>query len=67
MAAEIATVPESTRLSLCTIGDLILDVVVLPDRPLAPEPTRRRRSASPRAVRPRTLQPGRVLWAPATA
>ena len=37
MSAEIATVPESTRLSLCTIGDLILDVVVLPDRPLAPD------------------------------
>ena len=37
MDAESITVEESRPLSVCTIGDLILDVVVLPDRPLAPD------------------------------
>ncbi len=37
MAAESAAVPERTPPSICTIGDLILDVIVLPDRPLAPD------------------------------
>jgi ribokinase len=32
-----ATVDEHRPLSICTIGDLILDVVVLPDGPLAPD------------------------------
>jgi sugar/nucleoside kinase (ribokinase family) len=34
---ESATVEETRPLSICTIGDLILDVVVLPDGPLAPD------------------------------
>lgn len=37
MAAESAAVHERARVSVCTIGDLILDVIVLPDRPLAPD------------------------------
>ena len=37
MAAESAAAHERSPLSICTIGDLILDVVVLPDRPLAPD------------------------------
>jgi len=37
MAAETAWVHAGTPPSICTIGDLILDVVVLPDRPLAPD------------------------------
>jgi ribokinase len=35
MNPESATVEASRPLSICTIGDLILDVVVLPDSPLA--------------------------------
>jgi ribokinase len=31
------TTTQSGQLSLCTIGDLILDVIVLPDGPLAPD------------------------------
>lgn len=37
MEAESACVEDSGPLSVCTIGDLILDVVVLPERPLAPD------------------------------
>ena len=37
MAAESAAVHERTPLSICTIGDLILDVIVLPERPLVPD------------------------------
>ena len=37
MEAESATAQKRRPLSVCTIGDLILDVVVLPDRPLAPD------------------------------
>jgi ribokinase len=37
MESEIAAVSESRPLSICTIGDLILDVIVLPDAPLAPD------------------------------
>jgi len=37
MDAAGTTDEHTWRLSLCTIGDLILDVVVLPDRPLAPD------------------------------
>jgi len=37
MAAENAAVHERAPVSVCTIGDLILDVIVLPDRPLAPD------------------------------
>jgi hypothetical protein len=37
MEAESACVEDRRPLSVCTIGDLILDVVVLPDRPLAPD------------------------------
>ena len=37
MAHERAAVREGSPPSICTIGDLILDVVVLPDRPLAPD------------------------------
>ena len=37
MAAESAAVHERAPMSVCTIGDLILDVIVLPDRPLAPD------------------------------
>jgi ribokinase len=37
MAAESAAVHERAPVSVCTIGDLILDVIVLPDRPLAPD------------------------------
>lgn len=37
MEAESACVEDSRPLSVCTIGDLILDVVVLPDRPLEPD------------------------------
>jgi ribokinase len=37
MAAESAAVHERTLLSICTIGDLIFDVIVLPDRPLVPD------------------------------
>lgn len=32
-----ATADEATPRSICTIGDLVLDVVVLPDGPLAPD------------------------------
>jgi sugar/nucleoside kinase (ribokinase family) len=32
-----ATGEETTPLTVCTIGDLILDVIVLPDAPLAPD------------------------------
>jgi ribokinase len=35
MAAESAVVHKRAPVSVCTIGDLILDVIVLPDRPLA--------------------------------
>jgi ribokinase len=35
MDTESATVDQSRPLSICTIGDLILDVIVLPDGPLA--------------------------------
>ena len=37
MEAESANAQKRRPLSVCTIGDLILDVVVLPDRPLAPD------------------------------
>ena len=37
MDPERASAADSRALSVCTIGDLILDVVVLPDRPLAPD------------------------------
>jgi ribokinase len=37
MAPEQATVDAHGPPSICTIGDLILDVVVLPDEPLAPD------------------------------
>jgi ribokinase len=37
MAAESGAVREPTSPLICTIGDLILDVIVLPDRPLAPD------------------------------
>ena len=37
MELEGATVDERRPRSICTIGDLILDVVVLPDAPLAPD------------------------------
>src|SRR5580698_9044702 len=37
MALEQATVDGDEPPSICTIGDLILDVVVLPDAPLAPD------------------------------
>jgi ribokinase len=37
MAAESAAVHERTLPSICTIGDLIFDVIVLPDRPLVPD------------------------------
>lgn len=37
MNPEDATAAETGPLSICTIGDLILDVVVLPDGPLAPD------------------------------
>jgi ribokinase len=37
MAAESAAVHEPLSPSICTIGDLILDVIVLPDRPLVPD------------------------------
>jgi ribokinase len=37
MAAESAAVHERTPPSICTIGDLIFDVIVLPDRPLVPD------------------------------
>jgi sugar/nucleoside kinase (ribokinase family) len=37
MAAENAAAHERAPVSVCTIGDLILDVIVLPDRPLAPD------------------------------
>ena len=37
MDPESATVDKTKPLSICTIGDLILDVVVLPDGPLAPD------------------------------
>jgi ribokinase len=37
MAAESAVVHERAPVSVCTIGDLILDVIILPDRPLAPD------------------------------
>jgi len=37
MQAEPAIAELNTPPSICTIGDLILDVVVLPDRPLAPD------------------------------
>jgi sugar/nucleoside kinase (ribokinase family) len=35
--SQSATGEEDSRLSICTIGDLILDVVVLPDGELAPD------------------------------
>jgi ribokinase len=35
--AETATLEENRPPSICTVGDLILDVVVLPDVPLAPD------------------------------
>ena len=34
---EGAAAPRTEPLSLCAIGDLILDVIVLPDRPLVPD------------------------------
>ncbi len=37
MEAESANAQKRRPLSVCAIGDLILDVVVLPDRPLAPD------------------------------
>jgi len=37
MDPESTTAVQSGPLSICTIGDLILDVVVLPDGPLAPD------------------------------
>jgi ribokinase len=37
MARESSTADDSSPLSICTIGDLILDVLVLPDGPLAPD------------------------------
>ena len=37
MEPESATADETGPLSICTIGDLILDVVVLPHAPLAPD------------------------------
>ncbi len=37
MQPDTAADDESRRLSICTLGDLILDVVVLPDAPLAPD------------------------------
>jgi ribokinase len=37
MEPERATVEDSSTPSICTIGDLILDIVVLPDRPLEPD------------------------------
>jgi ribokinase len=37
MGVESAAVDERTPLFICTIGDLILDVIVLPERPLAPD------------------------------
>jgi sugar/nucleoside kinase (ribokinase family) len=37
MGRERKPAVERPRVSICTIGDLILDVVVLPDRPLAPD------------------------------
>jgi ribokinase len=37
MSAESGAVHERTPPSICTIGDLILDVIVLPDRPLVPD------------------------------
>ena len=37
MQPRSATDEESTPLTVCTIGDLILDVIVLPDVPLAPD------------------------------
>ena len=37
MEPESASVEQSGSLSICTIGDLILDVVVLPDGPFAPD------------------------------
>jgi sugar/nucleoside kinase (ribokinase family) len=37
MSVEPAAAPERPPLSICTIGDLILDVIVLPDGPLAPD------------------------------
>ena len=51
-------------MSICTIGDLILDVVVLPDAPAGPGRRHaRRRSASPRAARPPTSPRGPARWA----
>ncbi|MGH2893914.1 MAG: PfkB family carbohydrate kinase [Solirubrobacteraceae bacterium] len=35
MESETVTAGERTPISICTLGDLILDVVVLPDAPLA--------------------------------
>jgi ribokinase len=37
MEVDSATVEERTPPSVCTLGDLILDVIVLPDRPPAPD------------------------------
>ncbi|HWF49467.1 MAG TPA: carbohydrate kinase family protein [Solirubrobacteraceae bacterium] len=37
MDPRSATADETRPLSICTIGDLILDVIVLPDGPLAPD------------------------------
>jgi sugar/nucleoside kinase (ribokinase family) len=37
MDPESTTAEQSRPVSICTIGDLILDVVVLPDGPLAPD------------------------------
>jgi ribokinase len=37
MEPRPVTAEQARPLSLCTIGDLILDVVVLPERPLAPD------------------------------
>jgi sugar/nucleoside kinase (ribokinase family) len=37
MESASAAAAEDTPASICTIGDLILDVIVLPERPLAPD------------------------------
>src|SRR5262249_5337736 len=37
MEPERASVADTRPISICTIGDLILDVIVLPARPLAPD------------------------------
>jgi ribokinase len=37
MESRCTTAEQTGTLSVCTIGDLILDVVVLPERPLAPD------------------------------